>query len=600
MIKAKENSQMSKKTVSGEAPVQTAARVIIGIILIAAWLIILLRAESYVIIYILVALSALAATIYNGCKKPVTADASYTKRRRRVTAIFSALLSLCVLLANYGLYGAITTSKVLMLLLSITVFAGGYAAFSAIITFVATAGRDRGLRHVSRKAKPGLIFIIFAAVFFISYTIVLFLCCYPGNLTPDSISQMNQLLSGEYSNHHSVFHTFLIKLFVELGLAISGNINLGVALYSIFQIVCMSCAFSYVILILYRMKISWGLIILTFIWMLVMPYNICISFTMWKDALFSAFAAVMTGALLSLINGLGKSKVCDMILFGISALGMGLFRSNGLPVLGILLIASVFTLGKKHIKLLLLLAVVCAVTFVLRGPVINHLNIKQPDILESIGVPIQQVARVIHDGEEITRQQEDLIENVAEVNVLKEKYVSTIVDDIKDYIRTEGDVAYLEAHKKDFLKLYLDIGLKHPEKYIFAWIDQTKGYWNGGYGYWQWGVHNKVWENDLGIVQTPASPEALRLLNIYVNSFGSMFFLSPFVSIGLHTWIVLILTAAGIINKRKAALAAVPTLAVILTLLAATPIYGEFRYVYPMFTSLPLVFFGTFYDNKQA
>ena len=48
----------------------------------------------------------------------------------------------------------------------------------------------------------------------------------------------------------------------------------------------------------------------------------------------------------------------------------------------------------------------------------------------------------------------------------------------------------------DFVHLYVEIGLKHPLKYLEAWVDQTKGYWNAGYEYWVW---NGNWMNDLGI-----------------------------------------------------------------------------------------------------
>ena len=59
--------------------------------------------------------------------------------------------------------------------------------------------------------------------------------------------------------------------------------------------------------------------------------------------------------------------------------------------------------------------------------------------------------------------------------------------------------------------------------------------------------------------------------------------------------------AGGVRQYRRAALLTVPVLAVVLTLLVATPVASEFRYAYAVFTCLPMTAAAVFYqDDKEA
>lgn len=71
-----------------------------------------------------------------------------------------------------------------------------------------------GVKRKSCRNKNRLliIFLIPFLTLSILYIILLFACKYPGNLTPDSISQISQLMTGNYSNHHPFYHTMIIKL----------------------------------------------------------------------------------------------------------------------------------------------------------------------------------------------------------------------------------------------------------------------------------------------------------------------------------------------------------------------------------------------------
>lgn len=135
----------------------------------------------------------------------------------------------------------------------------------------------------------------------------------------------------------------------------------------------------------------------------------------------------------------------------------------------------------------MILISVITITAIMKGPFVNIIGVQKSEFAESLSIPIQQISRVIYDGYEIDESQNKLIENIIDINIIKENYLPYISDPVKGVINnTEGSNQYLEKHKLEYLQLWIQLGLKYPKEFLKAWIDQTKGYWNGGYDYWVW------------------------------------------------------------------------------------------------------------------
>ena len=134
-------------------------------------------------------------------------------------------------------------------------------------------------------------------------------------------------------------------------------------------------------------------------------------------------------------------------------------------------------------------------------------------------------------------------------------------------------------------------------QYLTAWIDQTRGYWNGGYYYWIW--EDTVQTNDYGI-ERKSNPTLSRLFGYYLESYRKVPFLQPLVSIGLTVWLLFILLYQTIIRRNKTNLFfLIPILATWATLLIATPVFSEFRYIYFAFTTAPFLTIITFLKTNQ-
>lgn len=68
-----------------------------------------------------------------------------------------------------------------------------------------------------------------------------FLRFYPGIVTSDSYSQIEQTIGLiGLSDHHPITHTAIIGIFINIGLKLTNNINVGIALYSIFSMIAMA------------------------------------------------------------------------------------------------------------------------------------------------------------------------------------------------------------------------------------------------------------------------------------------------------------------------------------------------------------------------
>ena len=634
------------------------------------WLAFLKNSDAYYEPYLVIGLVGLACMIFrmpcfrimygvNGAESAVIDSAEEQRRmERRVSVlalILSAVFSILVAAANYrlftelelsymagGISRALCTAVALVLCL-----AGGFFAAVNILLFLAESGvnifssvffenkrmitmdnsstetvtepeKKSGSKNVLSVAPvSGTKTFILTALFIAAVDCtVLFLAKYPGVLTEDSIWQIEQLLTGEYSNHHPFYHTMLIKLCYNAGLHLfSGDSNAAVAVYSVFQILAVSCCFGYVASTMRLMGVKKPFIVASVLWFAFLPCHFMYSFSVWKDIFFGIFVTVFLVTLFRMLNGIGggtdrseavpaetekrKTTAGQWILMTVSGLGFCLFRSNGWAVFLVSTLVFLVLFGKKRKKLCALFAGIIMVSFILKNPVLNAIGVSKTDTIESLSIPAQQIARVIDECEyDLTPEQRELLEKVVDVRHVPVYYSEFISNPIKDLVRSTGDQEYIKEHSAEYLNLYIELGLSHPKQYFEAWVEETKGYWNSGYDYWV--TVDDVCENELSISRATVS----SAVNTIVEQYADLFRSSPlriFQSIGFHVWLAVILLFAAIVNKSRAgAFMAVPLIINIFTLLAATPVFAEFRYAYSLFCVFPFLVFAAFFRKDTV
>ena len=568
---------------------------LIQLVAIIFWGFQLLSSDAYYVNYA-VLIMITAVCVYKNREvgeKPI--GSKHGKYIDVIVIIFAILFTCMVAFANYKLW----TFEVLPeeyeyrfkwcyhYFMIIMLFTGGYFAFKNILIALIRNIKNIIWIKSEKSVNPIIAFAVCFVLLVITRLIVLFYSQYPGELTPDSISQMRQLLNGSYSNHHPFYHTMVIKIFVMLGMHLFNDINAAVATYSVFQIVFTSLCFAFTVSTMARMKAPRWIVIMSIMFFVLMPYHITYAITMWKDVMFGCFVLMLVTAIFRCMNGIGHI-VLDYIMLAVASLGTCLFRNNGFFAFVILTIAFVVLWRLKNKRMLIVFASAIIISFIMKHAVLARLGVTQPDTIDSLSIPAQQIARVIQEGCELNDWQRELLSDVIEIDQIPENYKDYISDPIKSLVRQKGNQNLLVEKKSDYIKLYFSLGMKYPMVYLRAWIDQTRGYWNAGYEYWRWSLG--VFKNDLGIARTTNNISIDLMLREYLWLFTNLQGLRLFLSIGFFIWIDILMLMIALIRKDKVgAFVSMPILVVVASLLVATPVFSEFRYIYAAFCSLPMV-----------
>lgn len=437
-----------------------------------------------------------------------------------------------------------------------------------------------------------------------------FLYEYPGVMTPDSINQYAQVI-GEYelSNHHSIVHTALIGLFYNIGISLTGSASFGIALYTLAQMLFMALSAGYVVKTMQKAYVQMPIIIAAILFYALMPYNGIYAVTVWKDIPFAGCFTIFTASLVRfLLRGsasrnerLRLGEYFSLVLpYVLSGAMLCLLRANGWYAFLVSLPFILFAYRKSlRVMLPLNIAVLLLMLFV-KYPVMEVYDVKQTDFVESLSVPVQQLARVIANGESVTDGQLEFLENIMDVARVGELYQPDVADNIKNLIRESGN-DYLETHKGEFFKNWFLIGLSHPKAYLDAFIDQTVGFWYPDVSY-EVGLADGIYDNDFGLTWQPIIRgrvvvkirEILFKLQELMPLYGLLW------SMGLMTWALLIVLALCLRSDNGVnALCCLPLLLLTLTLFIATPVATEFRYAYPLFFAMPLLVTVPFVRESQ-
>lgn len=570
------------------------------------WLTMLTFTDAYYIIYLLLGIAGFVCRVsMNTDKRKIFA------RSERANVIMAAVFSFLVLIANYHMFKRMVTeiieqvhddpekvynlnshasliSALFAVCLSPLLFLGGLYCAYFILTFLTHKIDSFSYTTFARRYSERRVFLFVFTLTSAFHLLILALIFYPGIITYDSINQITQCMENSYSNAHPVFHTMIVRLFLSIGIRFFHDINLGCALYSIFSVLLTSAAFAYAVATLYKIRADKRIILAAALYYLLFPNHILYSFTMWKDVPFSTCVLLFTVAVFRHFKRICKRKVLNNVLIVISSLGICLLRGNGLIVYFIILLSIIVLFRKKFKRLAISFACILAASLIAFFPVMRMLDIEQSDTVELSSMAIQQIAKTLYDGNELTDEQRELISRLADIEKIKERYSPIISDPLKNLIRNTGNKDYLAQNKLRYALMYFQIGLAHPLPYFEAWVDQTRGYWNAGYNYKVFRYN--LYDNPYGIERN-VSPNLMTSLFFRYLDFWQFFELAkPFHSIGLFTWLTVLVAYLGYRKKDKLTVfLTIPCLSIIFTLMIGTPVFADNCYAYALFCCLPFL-----------
>ncbi len=525
-----------------------------------------------------------------------------SKREKYIYLVLALLFSIIYVLVNFFEWRDRLESPIKLIGLSLFTLLILSVMFGISLRVIFESLMKLPVYVKSEKSHAGKMFIMYM-VSLIAVWIPYFLVWFPGILSHDSISQMEQVMGVEaYSNHHPWLHTLLIQVCVNLGMKVGGDINFGVACYSMFSMIFM--AFSAACGLMWLRKkgaVKWLRYINWCFWA-VFPINAVYMITMWKDIIFAGIVLLFLLVLDYLIQKKetkGKLTSRCFVLFGILSFGVCFFRSNGLYAWLFMLIFLFFHFRREK-KLLCQLGITVGLVLLAsgfyKGIVLPAFQVSEPDFIESLSIPSQQIACVLNKGGIVTPEEYEILNEVVDTKKVAQDYKTYISDPVKYLVREKNNQDYLKENIKDYVKVYISIGLRNPLLYLQGFVEQTKGYWYHKVNNWIY-YPDGVRENELGIFQKKLLPEKICLLIENILEKTEEFY-HKFFSIALSSWMVLLGIGYSWMNKRTPIMF-ILQLGIILTLLIATPVSAEFRYMYAVFWSLPVIWAGTLCDLKR-
>lgn len=502
-------------------------------------------------------------------------------------SLFLSLLlvfgSLCLELIdsrNVSVFNQLLTMK------SIITFIGNFGFIYTILTFLMpkllklsiTTEKQKKLR----SKKVFLISLIILIICWLPY----FLSFFPATISPDGMGIFYK------SQSHLVMmdnHTFAYAIFLRvcciIGEFLFNSTDGVLATCTFIQLFLMATIFASLITFLYKKNINKKVIIGVMIYFAINPLFGYYSVVMWKDILFSCFVVLLTISCYNMIEHRNKLTKKDYISFILSSFLVIFFRNNAIYMYFILAIITFIFFRKYYKQFILIFILIIGTYFVVKGPVFDYFNIYKSGSAEYLAMPMQQIGRMVYKGVDLTKKEEKMISKVLDVDIMKDAYNPRWSDGIK--FNKDFNIRPFNENKGDYLKLWLELVVKYPKVALEAYSISTLGYWYPNIV--DRAYENSIVENNYGIKMKPKAPQTIQK---YVAFMGrrDIPVVSLLVSIGLMMWLVFLSIYIIIKNKKYNYLYIyVPVIGTWLTLLIASPVYNEVRYIYSLFTTLPLL-----------
>lgn len=489
--------------------------------------------------------------------------------------------------------------------------------FSALVVlcfhYLPMLCRENQLEETGTANKKRF-FIVWLLIFLAWIPILL--ASYPGVYGYDSIYQINYYLSGEFSLHHPIIHSYILGFFIITVGNLLGGYEIGMCCYSVFQMLCLSATLS----ILYTYYISkkcnrvFGVgVLLVFMFL---PTNPIMAMSATKDILFSAFIALAVMFLLMISENPErlKSVKFDIALTAVFIL-VSIFRNQGKYIVIVTFVLSLFLLWKYKKQLLAMLVAFVVLLGIYNGPVTDALNgVPANPIREMMSIPCLQLSRVATlCQDQLTDEESQLIKEY--VGRCDEYNKGSAIADI---FKGSLDVERLKKNPMEFIGLWLKVGLKCPTAYFDAFARVTIGYWypdmnypdpNAYHPYWEYaptGFFNSFDATKYVLLkQTPVKGfETLHnfLLRFsYSSAYQRLSVVSMLFGSALPIWCALIVFAYSLYKKQyRHMIPLVFVLMFVITLLLGPVVL--YRYVYPLHLVTPLLacIGGCKYKNEKV
>lgn len=531
------------------------------------------------------------------------------KRKKLTLTILSIIYSTFIIVGNsfikYDSFKLIEKYPILNIIFYIILIISFYFILKKIFNLLESKKQILPKLNKFKKTKiyktfdkhPFLFSLIFMLLCYLPYIISF----YPAILSPDPSYQIKQYfkIPNKYStysvmldpsvtitNHHPVIHTLLLGTCVKIGTLIN-NVNLGLFIYSVIQILTLTSTLAYTIKFLKNQNINNNYLLLMLLVYSLVPAFPFYSMSAVKDVIFTSLIILYITKLYEFIKT-DEITISNIIKTFILMILIILFRNNGIHTLALsfpFLLLLKKTKKYKY-KIITLIILFLGFNYTYNNIILPYFKITPTSIRETLSIPFQQTARYVKYHEsEISDNEKEAIDKVLEYATLKERYKNEIADPVKN----KYNKYTTKEELKDYFKVWFIELLKHPKTYIEATINNTYGYYYPIKTNWY--IYHKF---DSRILKDGFNYHynnlntSRKILTTYGQTFQSIPIFNIFVNIGINVWILIFMLSYLIyLKKYKEIIYLSPSFILILVCIAS-PVNTYFRYAMPYVFALML------------
>lgn len=457
-------------------------------------------------------------------------------------------------------------------------------------------------KEVSAKKQ---VVAIAAIIFFL--WLPYFIVSYPGNMSNDTTGQIPMFFSifeeKSYGiqDQHPIFTTFVFGSIIYTANLLFKNMHVALAICILLQMVVTSLSFAFVFVwARRRWKISYVLELLMIAVVTILPLVPLMVISLSKDTFFSWIYILLLLSFFELVRTKfeiiknRKFFIAFLILCVLACLTkkLAIYIVSGTLLLYIIFCGQSF---KTRLKIAVPLVVSALLMWGIMPFIISHTPIYPSPTKEMLPLPFQQVALTYlrHEGE-LDESDVNRIDKVLDVSTIKERYAPANGDSIKGNVDDNSDF-------KDFLKLYLKLGLKYPTDYIDAYATQNAGLFTAYKIEPIFDNHWHTWNGDYMDEDFFEKPEFAAEQSEQLEEYYNWFSKLPILGVSTYTvTFVVFLTAfllICLIRSKKHFYDLLPILPILASIfgmsLGSVVYWGNegMRYVMPFVYTVPVVIF---------
>lgn len=412
-----------------------------------------------------------------------------------------------------------------------------------------------------------------------------------------------------WTTHHPVLHTALVGMCVQFGQTVFGNVNVGVAMYALFQVVIDIACIAYAFRVAHQLGVSSLARLVALLFFTFVPWFPTYGVLLTKDTLFAdallllclQFVLAFQECAASATGQISARRLALIVVFGILAAllrnGAILFAATGCIAFAVLCMVK----GAARRRI-----VGCTVGMILVVAVFNSLVVPAMGIapgskVEVLSIPFQQTARYISEHpRDVSDAEKAAIDAILGYEGLAGRYDPLRSDNVKDYAAPICRDA-TSADWKAYFDAWANMGMRHPGCYIEATLQNY-------YGYFYISHHKNQ------LYRIAWSDKKMRLTNKETgfdfhrfdggiagavadldSAYAYVFKRVPIISLALNSafwcWMLLLVSAYAIRRRWKYAVPILSMLWLIMLVFFVGPCNGANynRYVYPLAFVLPIL-----------